>query len=94
MNLNIKQKRRGDISIGGDNMSQQEIMDFLKEAHKNDKSKWFNTREMSQQIGVSIGSITNSVRKLRSNQFVKWEPKTDWCPHTKEVKGWKYQYKK
>lgn len=47
-------------------MGQQEIYDFLKE----NKIKWLNSREISAALDVSIGSVTNCLRKLRESRSV------------------------
>ena len=49
-------------------MGQQEIYDFLK-SHK---IKWLNSREISKGLNVSIGSVTNCLRKLRESQSVQF----------------------
>lgn len=42
-------------------MGQQEVFNFLKK-HKN---KWYTTKEISDLLNVSIGSVTNNLKKLR-----------------------------
>ena len=42
-------------------MGQQEIYDFLKK----NKRKWYTSREISDKLKVSIGSVTNALKKLR-----------------------------
>ncbi|MFT4310302.1 MAG: helix-turn-helix domain-containing protein [Candidatus Woesearchaeota archaeon] len=49
------------ISIG-----QQEVYDFLK----TNKTKWFTSREISEQLNISIGSVTMSLKKLRKSNIV------------------------
>jgi len=49
-------------------MGQQEVYNFLK-AHK---GKWFTSKQISQNIKVSIGSVTMSLKKLRKSQLVKY----------------------
>ena len=42
-------------------MGQQDIYDFLK----GNKKGWFTSKEISKELEVSIGSVTNCLRKLR-----------------------------
>lgn len=42
-------------------MGQQEIYDFLKK----NRARWYNTKEISNKLDVSIGSVTNALKKLR-----------------------------
>ena len=50
-------------------MGQQEIYDFLK-GHK---AKWFTSKEISAGLDVSIGSVTNCLRKLRESRAVQFK---------------------
>jgi len=47
-------------------MGQQEIYDFLKK----NKRRWFSTRDLSDKLDTSIGSITNCIRKMREGKFI------------------------
>ena len=47
-------------------MGQQDIYDFLKD----NKAKWFTSRDISAELDVSIGSVTNCLRKLRLSKSV------------------------
>ena len=49
-------------------MGQQEIYDFLKDK----KAKWMTSREISAGLDVSIGSVTNCLRKLRESRAVQF----------------------
>ena len=49
-------------------MGQQEVYNFLKA----NKGKWFTSKQISQNINVSIGSVTMSLKKLRKSQLVKY----------------------
>ncbi len=50
-------------------MGQQEVYDFLcKHA-----GKWFTSREISEKLGVSIGSVTMSLKKLRKTNIIKYK---------------------
>ena len=49
-------------------MGQQEVYDFLVK----NKGKWFTSREISERLGVSIGSVTMSLKKLRKTNIIKY----------------------
>ena len=51
-------------------MGQQEVYDFLK-AHP---VEWFTSKEISERINISIGSVTVCLKKLRENDEVKFKP--------------------
>lgn len=50
-------------------MGQQEVYDFLKKQ----KNKWFTSRDISGALGVSIGSVTMSLKKLRKTNIIKYK---------------------
>ena len=50
-------------------MGQEEIVSFLGE----NKGKWFTSREISSKLGVSIGSVTMSLKKLRKTNIIKYK---------------------
>lgn len=50
-------------------MGQQEVYDFLCK----NKLKWFTSREISHKLGVSIGSVTMSLKKLRKTNLIKYK---------------------
>jgi DNA-binding transcriptional regulator GbsR (MarR family) len=50
-------------------MGQQEVYNFLKEK----KGRWFTSKEISKETGVSIGSVTMSLKKLRKSQLIKYK---------------------
>ena len=50
-------------------MGQQEIYDFLKKH----KSKWYTTKEITNKVKVSVGSVTNAVKKLRHSNVVHFK---------------------
>lgn len=50
-------------------MGQQEVYDFLCK----NKGKWFTSREISDALGVSIGSVTMSLKKLRKTNIIKYK---------------------
>ena len=49
-------------------MGQQEIYDFLKK----NKRKWYTSREISEKLKVSIGSVTNALKKLRRSRTIQF----------------------
>ena len=50
-------------------MGQQEVYDFLCK----NKEKWFSSRDISEALGVSIGSVTMSLKKLRKTNLIKYK---------------------
>jgi len=50
-------------------MGQQEVFDFLN----NNKGKWFTSRDISEKLEVSIGSVTMSLKKLRKTNLIKFK---------------------
>lgn len=50
-------------------MGQQEVYDFLCK----NKDKWFTSRDISDALGVSIGSVTMSLKKLRKTNIIKYK---------------------
>ena len=50
-------------------MGQQEVYDFLCKH----KGKWFTSRQISEKLGVSIGSVTMSLKKLRKTNLIKFK---------------------
>ena len=53
---------------GGIVVGQQEVYDFLMK----NKGSWFTSREISEKLGVSIGSVTMSLKKLRKTNIIKY----------------------
>jgi len=49
-------------------MGQQEVYDFLGR----NKGQWFTSREISEKLLVSIGSVTMSLKKLRKTNIIKY----------------------
>lgn len=47
-------------------MGQQDIYDFLK----GNRGNWFTSKHISGKLDVSIGSVTNCLRKLRLSKSV------------------------
>ena len=54
---------------GGYSMGQQEVYDFLCKH----KGKWFTSREISEKLKISIGSVTMSLKKLRKTNIIKYK---------------------
>jgi DNA-binding transcriptional regulator GbsR (MarR family) len=50
-------------------MGQQEVYNFLRE----NKGEWFTSKQISHETGVSIGSVTMSLKKLRKSQLIKYK---------------------
>jgi len=50
-------------------MGQQEVYDFLR---KNPR-KWFTSKEISNSLNISIGSITACLKKLRRTETIAFE---------------------
>ena len=61
-------------------MGQQEVYDFLKK----NKGNWFTSKEIAEGLVVSIGSVTNNLKKLRKSDSVKFK---------QEGKRFKYLFK-
>ena len=55
--------------LGGFKMGQQEVYDFLCK----NRGKWFTSREISEKLKVSIGSVTMSLKKLRKTNIIKYK---------------------
>jgi len=45
-------------------MGQQEVFSFLK----NNKGKWFTSKDIANRLNVSLGSVTNNLKKLRKTE--------------------------
>ena len=50
-------------------IGQQEVYDFLKK----NKGEWYTSREISDKLGISIGSVTMSLKKLRKSKIVDYQ---------------------
>ncbi|MFA6073729.1 MAG: HTH domain-containing protein [Candidatus Woesearchaeota archaeon] len=50
-------------------MGQQEVYDFLCK----NKNTWFTSKEISEALCVSIGSVTMSLKKLRKTNIIKYK---------------------
>ena len=47
-------------------MGQQEVYSFLKR----NINKWFSSKEICKELGTSIGSVTNCLKKLRESRAI------------------------
>lgn len=50
-------------------MGQQEVLDHLKK----DEDRWFSSRELSDELDLSIEAVVTSLRKLRDTGYVNFE---------------------
>jgi len=50
-------------------MGQQEVYNFLKR----NKNKWLSSREISEGLRASMGSVTNSLKKLRKGKVIDFK---------------------
>jgi len=60
-------------------MGQQEVFSFLKR----ERGKWFTSKDIAESLDVSLGSVTNNLKKLR---------KTEKSVLKYKVEGNKYYY--
>lgn len=49
-------------------MGQQEVYDFMKK----NKGKWFTSRQISEKLDISMGSVTMSLKKLRKSNMIQY----------------------
>ena len=47
-------------------ISQAEVLEFLE----NHKGKWFTARQLSEKIGITQGSCTNNLTKLKRHKLI------------------------
>lgn len=50
-------------------MGQQEVYEFLAE----NSGEWYSSRNISDELGVSIGSVTMSLKKLRDTDMIEYK---------------------
>lgn len=50
-------------------MGQEEIYTFLKKH----KGKWFTSRQITDKLKVSYGSVGTSLQKLRNSNMIKYK---------------------
>jgi Mn-dependent DtxR family transcriptional regulator len=50
-------------------MGQQEVYEFLAE----NSGEWYSSRDISDELGVSIGSVTMSLKKLRDSDMIDYK---------------------
>jgi len=49
-------------------MGQQEVYQFLKKH----SGRWYTSKEISEEIGISRGAVTESLRKMRESVEIKY----------------------
>jgi predicted transcriptional regulator len=54
-------------------MGQQEVYSFLLK----NKNKWVISKEIANSLNCSVGSVTNSLKKLRKTNYIKFKNKVD-----------------
>jgi len=54
-------------------MGQWEIRDFLEKSPK----QWFTARQLSDELGVSFGSVGNCVKRLRKAGLINFKMMLD-----------------
>ncbi len=64
-------------------MGQQDVYDFLKK----NKGKWWTSKEITEKMKVSLGSVTNNLAKLRKDKFIIYKISK------KRVNRYLYMYK-
>ncbi len=64
-------------------MGQQEVSNFLKR----NKKKWFFSKNISKKLGVSIGSVTNCLKKLKESGAINYR-------QTKRKNQFQYKFKR
>ncbi len=50
-------------------MGQQEVYDFLKR----NRSKWYTSKEIADNLRASLGSVTTCLKKLRDSSAIYFE---------------------
>lgn len=50
-------------------MGQQEVYNFLKKNH----SQWFTSKQIAKGLQVSLGSVTNNLKKLRQSKEILYK---------------------
>lgn len=50
-------------------MGQQEVYEFLA----SNRGEWYTSRNISDELGVSIGSVTMSLKKLRDTDMIEYK---------------------
>ena len=50
-------------------MGQQEVYEFLAE----NSGEWYSSRNISDELGVSSGSVTMSLKKLRDTDMIEYK---------------------
>ncbi len=50
-------------------MGQQEVYNFLKKH----REKWYTSKQIAKGLGVSLGSVTNNLKKLRQSKEILYK---------------------
>jgi DNA-binding transcriptional regulator GbsR (MarR family) len=50
-------------------MGQQEVYSFLE----GNKGDWYTSRDISEKLDISIGSVTMSLKKLRNTNMIRYK---------------------
>jgi len=50
-------------------MGQQEVYEFLNR----NSGEWYTSRQISEEIDTSIGSVTMSLKKLRKTDMIEYK---------------------
>lgn len=66
-------------------MGQQEVFDFMKK----NNGKWFTSREIAEKLKIGIGSVQNSLRKLRRDKSIYYRR-----INKKSIELFEYRYNK
>jgi Mn-dependent DtxR family transcriptional regulator len=64
-------------------MSQEDVYLFLK----NNKGKWYKSKDISKALKISQGSITTSLKKLREHNLIDYKS-------TERKYQYQYRFKK
>lgn len=49
-------------------MGQQEVYDFLRQ----NRSKWYTSKEIAEHLRLSMGSVTSNLKKLRKSHSIAY----------------------
>ncbi len=71
-------------------MGQEEVYSLLKR-HRN---KWFSSKEVAERLKLSIGSVTNSLKKLRKGNVIHFKLRKEMTNPVDRRKGYVYRFKK
>ncbi|NOZ80067.1 MAG: HTH domain-containing protein [DPANN group archaeon] len=69
-------------------MSQQDVYIFLSK----NKRKWYTAKEIISALNLSTGSVTNSLKRLRETDQIKYRITKDKKTNKRSI--YQYQFKK